>query len=83
MLDLAHWGVRDPAKLAFLDPPPAAAVAEARALLRELGAVDAQGRITPHGRELGELPLPPRLARMVVDAGARGEACARPTSRWC
>ena len=74
MLDLAHWGVRDPAKLDFLDPPPAAAVAEATALLTELGAVDAQGRITPVGNKLRQLPLPPRLARMVVDAGAAGEA---------
>ncbi len=74
MLDLAHWGVRDPATLDFLDPPPAAAVAEANALLIELGAVDAQGRITPVGNKLRQLPLPPRLARMVVDAGAAGEA---------
>ena len=74
MLDLAHWGVRDPAALDFLDPPPAAAVAEANALLIELGAVDAQGRITPVGQKLRQLPLPPRLARMVVDAGAAGEA---------
>src|SRR5580704_12016048 len=74
MLDLAHWGVRDPAMLDFLDPPPAAAVAEANALLSELGAVDVQERITPVGNKLRQLPLPPRLARMVVDAGATGEA---------
>jgi ATP-dependent helicase HrpB len=70
LLDLAHWGVRDPAALDFLDPPPAAAVAEARSLLVELGAVDAQRRITQVGKQLRQLPLPPRLARMVVDAGA-------------
>jgi ATP-dependent helicase HrpB len=74
VLDLAHWGVRDPAALDFLDPPPPAAVAEAKALLSELGAVDAQGRITQTGKDLRQLPLPPRLARMVVDAGAAGEA---------
>jgi ATP-dependent RNA helicase HrpB len=74
VLDLAHWGVRDPTTLDFLDPPPAAALAEAKALLAELGAVDAQGRITPAGRSLRQLPLPPRLARMVVDAGAAGAA---------
>jgi ATP-dependent helicase HrpB len=74
VLDLAHWGVPDPARLDFLDPPPAPAVAEAKALLAELGAVDAQGRITPTGQSLRQLPLPPRLARMVVDAGAVGEA---------
>jgi ATP-dependent helicase HrpB len=74
VLDLAHWGVLDPAKLDFLDSPPAAALAEAKALLAELGAVDAQGLITPAGRSLRQLPLPPRLARMVVDAGAAGDA---------
>jgi ATP-dependent helicase HrpB len=74
VLDLAHWGVRDPAALDFLDPPPAAAIAEAQTLLADLGAVDAQGRITPDGKSLRQLPLPPRLARMVVDAAAAGEA---------
>jgi ATP-dependent helicase HrpB len=74
LLDLADWGALDPAKLDFLDQPPVAAAAEAKALLAELGAVDAQGRITPMGKSLRQLPLPPRLARMVVDAGAAGEA---------
>jgi len=74
VLDLAHWGVRDPAALDFLDPPPLAAVTEAKALLAELGAVDAHGRITQTGKDLRQLPLPPRLARMVVDAAAAGEA---------
>src|SRR5262245_23627733 len=68
-LDLAHWGVADPATLAFLDPPPRAALTEAKALLTELGAIDHDGRITEEGRRLRRLPLPPRLARMVVDAG--------------
>ena len=72
VLDLAQWGVSDPTKLAFLDPPPAAALSEAKALLSELGAIDAQGRITEEGRKLRRLPLPPRLARMVVDAAAEG-----------
>ncbi len=44
------------------------------ALLAELGAIDADGRITDEGRHLRRLPLPPRLARMVVDAAAAGEA---------
>ncbi len=79
LLDLAQWGASDPSKLAFLDPPPQAALSEAKALLGELGAIDAQGRITDEGRRLRALPLPPRLARMVVDAaveGAGGEAAA-------
>jgi len=74
VLDLAHWGVADPAQLAFLDPPPAPALAQAKALLGELDAIDRAGRITEEGRRLRELPLPPRLARMVVDAAATGEA---------
>ncbi|MFD1333953.1 helicase-related protein, partial [Methylopila musalis] len=49
MLDLAAWGVADPSALAFLDPPPRAAVAEARALLAEIGALDGDGRLTPRG----------------------------------
>ena len=72
VLDLAQWGVSDPAKLAFLDSPPVPALSEAKALLGELGAIDAQGRITEEGRRLRALPLPPRLARMVVDAAAEG-----------
>ena len=74
VLDLAHWGAADPASLAFLDPPPAAALAQAKTLLGELGAIDPAGRITEEGRALRELPLPPRLARMVIDAAAVGAA---------
>jgi ATP-dependent helicase HrpB len=72
VLDLAHWGAHDPAALAFLDPPPAPALTEARALLCELDAIDADGRITDEGRRLRALPLPPRLARMIVDAARLG-----------
>ena len=75
VLDLAEWGTADPGKLPFLDPPPVAALNEARVLLRELEAIDGEGRITDEGRKLRALPLPPRLARMVVDAGA-GETAA-------
>ncbi len=72
VLDLAQWGAADASKLAFIDSPPQAAMNEARALLIELGAIDPQGRITEEGRKLRQLPLPPRLARMVVDAAAEG-----------
>ena len=78
VLDLAQWGVSDPAQLAFLDPPPAPALKEAQSLLRELGALDGDGRITGEGNRLRALALPPRLARMIVDShrlGA-GEAAA-------
>jgi ATP-dependent helicase HrpB len=74
VLDLAHWGVADPAALAFLDPPPRPALTEAKTLLLELGAIDGEGRITEEGRRLRDLPLPPRLARMVVDGAATGGA---------
>src|SRR6202163_390019 len=66
VLDLAQWGVTDPGKLAFLDSPPQAVLNEAKSLLAVLGAIDAEGRITEEGRRLRALPLPPRLARMVV-----------------
>ncbi len=72
-LDLAAWGAA-PEKLAFLDPPPHPAFTEAKTLLSELGAIDADGRITEGGRRLRQLPLPPRLARMVIDAAAEGGA---------
>jgi len=74
LLDLAAWGVRDPGQLAWLDPPPAPAVREARALLASLGALDADGAITPQGRAIRALALPPRLARMVIAAARAGEA---------
>jgi ATP-dependent helicase HrpB len=72
VLDLAQWGVSDPATLAFLDPPPAPALNEARSLLGELGALDSGGRITAEGKSLRELALPPRLARMIVDSHRLG-----------
>ena len=71
-LELANWG-SDGANLAFLTPPPEAALAEARALLDDLGALDAAGRITPHGRALAALPVHPRIAHMLTIAG-RGAA---------
>ena len=76
LLDCAAWGLSDPTALAFLDPPPAPALKEARALLASIGALDADGRITPDGRALQSLPLPPRLARMVVAAARFGQASA-------
>jgi len=74
LLDCAQWGVSDPTTLAFLDPPPAPALKEARSLLGELGALDVEGRITDEGKRLRALALPPRLSRMIVDSQAFGEA---------
>ena len=73
-LDLARWGARDAADLAFLDPPPAAAFNEARTLLTRLLALDGEGALTDHGRLLANLPLPPRLAHMVLRGAAGGQA---------
>jgi ATP-dependent helicase HrpB len=72
VLDLAQWGVSDPTTLAFLDSPPAPALNEAKNLLWELGALDADGRITAEGKSLRALALPPRLARMIVDSHRSG-----------
>ena len=74
VLDLAEWGVRDPAALRWLDPPPTPAWQEARALLVSLGALESDGTITDAGRAIRALALPPRLARMVLAAAARGVA---------
>jgi ATP-dependent helicase HrpB len=74
VLDCAIWGVADPRTLAWLDPPPEAAVAEGRARLATLEALDADGRPTPHGRAIAKLPMPPRLAHMLVRAGEMGLA---------
>lgn len=73
VLDLAQWGVADPAALSFLDPPPAPAWKEAKSLLSELNALDGDGRITAEGKSLRALALPPRLARMIVDSHRAGE----------
>jgi ATP-dependent helicase HrpB len=71
-LDLARWGAKDPDGLAFLDPPPAAAWREARGLLARLGVLDEGGDLTAHGRAVAGLPLPPRLAHMVIEGAAHG-----------
>lgn len=72
-LDLAAWGVSDPTALAWLDPPPAPAWNEAIALLKRIGALDSDGRLTPHGEAIAKLPLPARLAHMVTIAARSGD----------
>ena len=74
LLDCALWGVTDPASLRWLDPPPAAAVSEARKRLSVLEALDDDGRITSHGKALAKLPLEPRIGHMLVRAGELGLA---------
>ena len=73
-LTLLAWGVADPGKLRWLDPPPAAAFGEALQLLDRLGARDPSGALSSHGRRLSALPLPPRLAHMVLRGAAGGQA---------
>jgi ATP-dependent helicase HrpB len=70
MLDLIHFGADDPSALVWLDPPPERAVSEAVDLLVSLGAVDSERRLSATGKAMARLPLHPRLARMVADAGA-------------
>lgn len=72
-LDLAAWGVADPAALRLLDPPPAANWRYARELLTNFGALDGAGRITVHGRALGRLPTSPRLAHLLLKAQQSGQ----------
>ncbi len=73
VLASALWGVGDPRDLAWLDPPPAAAVIEARERLAALEAVDGDGRPTAHGRRIAAMPMPPRLAHMLLRAGEMGQ----------
>lgn len=74
VLDCAEWGANDPLALSWLDPPPRAALEAARAELAALSALDADGRITPQGRRIRDLALPPRLAAMVIAAADQGAA---------
>lgn len=77
-LDLANWGVADPSTLSWLNPPPASTYAQGVDLLKSLGALDAQGRITSEGRAMSALPLHPRLAHLVhrgAELGAGATAC--------
>ena len=72
LLTCLLWGEADPRRLPFLDAPPAAAMDEGRRRLTALGAIDAEGRVTNHGRAIAALPLEPRLAHMLLDARDRG-----------
>lgn len=70
-LQLVRWGVQ-PDELVWLDPPPAAAYAQAMELLASLGAVDAQGVLTSHGQAMAELPTHPRIAHLLLRGHALG-----------
>jgi ATP-dependent helicase HrpB len=72
VLECARWGVADPGQLKWRDPPPAAAVADARTRLLALGAISADGRVTAHGEAMAALPLPPAQAHMLIAAAGQG-----------
>ena len=71
-LTLAQWGAGDVAAMAWIDPPPPAALAAGRAKLAGLGALDAGGVITPHGRAMAAMPMAPELAHMLLFAAGHG-----------
>ena len=74
LLSLAQWGALDPAAMAWIDPPPAAALAAARGKLTALSALNGEGRITAHGRAMAALPMDPPLAHMLLYAAQHGAA---------
>jgi ATP-dependent helicase HrpB len=72
-LELAIWGVADPSRLRWLDPPSSSAFDSAGRLLRSLGALDEVGRISDHGSRMAALPTHPRLAHMILAADSLGQ----------
>ena len=72
VLELAAWGIKDPSELSWLDTPPAGAWNSAQELLIELGAIGQSGSVTAEGREMARMPVPPRLARMMLRARELG-----------
>jgi ATP-dependent helicase HrpB len=71
-LELAGWGTRDPNELAWLTAPPPGALAQARELLRSLGALDKDAKATPHGRQMLGIAAHPRLAHLLLGANQAG-----------
>lgn len=68
LLDIAAWGCGKPEELPWLTPPTSGHIAEARRLLTMLGAIDENGKITPHGRSMASMPCHPRIAHMLLRA---------------
>jgi ATP-dependent helicase HrpB len=73
-LEMSCWGAVDASSLRWLDPPPAAPLAQARNLLQQLEAIDAETRITAHGRELATVGAHPRLAHLLIKSRSLGAA---------
>jgi ATP-dependent helicase HrpB len=76
VLELALWGITDPATLRWLNPPPVPAWQQALGLLQQLEALDQEGRITPHGRKIAAIGLHPRLGHLLVRGGSNNPAAA-------
>jgi ATP-dependent helicase HrpB len=73
-LDLSRWGAKTPDALRWLTPPREAPWRAAQQLLMASKALTAEGELTPLGKRLGDLPLPPRMALMLLRAAERGQA---------
>lgn len=74
VLTLADWGTNDPLSLTWVTPPPEAHLEQARSLLKTLGALDQNNRITPYGHKVRHLGTHPRLAHLMLQAQTKGHA---------
>ncbi|MGI6655577.1 MAG: ATP-dependent RNA helicase HrpA [Desulfobulbus sp.] len=74
ILQMISLNLGDPARFPFIDPPPAAAIRDGYAILRELGAVHGgrRQRLSANGRLMARLPLDPRIARIIIEGRAQG-----------
>jgi ATP-dependent helicase HrpB len=72
VLELHGWGVRDPAEWGWLTPPSKESLDNSGSLLLDLGAITADGKLTPHGRQLLGLGLHPRLGELLIAGATAG-----------
>ena len=77
LLQMAALRIGDVERFPFLDPPDRRSVRDGVALLQELGAFDSSAKITDVGRRLAQLPIDPRLGRMILQA--QHEGCVHET----
>ncbi len=68
LLELALWGNDDIQQMTWMDTPPKTTLLHAKTLLQELGALNKNGSITPHGKAMAKYPMHPRLAHMMLKA---------------
>jgi ATP-dependent helicase HrpA len=72
ILQMTAIGLGDIAAFPFVDPPDKRAIADGVLLLEELGALAPDGALTPVGRKLAQLPVDPRIGRMILEADRYG-----------